>query len=98
MSAVFFIGDELSATGFRLAGLEILGAAGGEASAMLAEARRGAGAVLIAAAAAAEVQKQELDEALLALRSPTAIVPDILGAALPPDLARRLKVTLGIEG
>ena len=97
MSAVVFIGDELSAVGFRLAGLEAPPLGEGETTTVLAEARQSAGAVLITAAAAAEVRKYDLDEALLALIPPVAIVPDILGVVAPPDLGRRLKAALGIE-
>ena len=97
MSAVVFIGDELSAVGFRLAGLEVPPLGEGETTTVLTEARQSAGAILITAAAAAGVHKHELDGTLLALVPPAAIVPDILGAVPPPDLARRLKATLGIE-
>ena len=97
MSAVVFIGDELSAVGFRLAGLEVPPLEDGKTTAVLAEARQSAGAILITAAAAAGVPEYELEEALLALIPPAAVVPDILGVVAPPDLARRLKAALGIE-
>jgi vacuolar-type H+-ATPase subunit F/Vma7 len=97
MSAVVFIGDELSGVGFRLAGLEVLPLGEGETTTVLAEARQSAGAVLITAAAADGVHKYDLDEALLALIPPVALVPDILGVVAPPDLGRRLKAALGIE-
>ena len=97
MSAVVFIGDELSGVGFRLAGLEVPPLGEGETTTVLAEARQSAGAVLITAATAAGVHKYDLDEALLALIPPVALVPDILGVVAPPDLGRRLKAALGIE-
>jgi vacuolar-type H+-ATPase subunit F/Vma7 len=97
MGTVVFIGDELSAVGFRLAGLEVPPLGEGRATNVLAEARQTAGAILMTAAAAAGVHKHELDEALLALIPPAALVPDILGVVAPPDLAQRLKAALGIE-
>jgi len=96
MNNVVFIGDELSATGFRLAGLEVSSPPLGKVSLALAEARSSARAILITAAAASHMDKQELHKALIGV-PPVAIVPDICGAVRPPDLAQRLRTILGIE-
>jgi vacuolar-type H+-ATPase subunit F/Vma7 len=97
MGAVIFIGDELSAAGFRLTGIETLVPEPGTAGAALQEARARAELVLITADLVRHVPQSELEAAMLAEKPTLAIIPDVLFRATPPDLARRLRSALGIE-
>lgn len=98
MNSIVFIGDELTATGFRLAGIETF--VPGEhvmAAAILAQARKTAGLVIITAATARTIPADELDAALSAESPIVAVVPDVLLRTHPPDVAKRLRAMLGIE-
>jgi len=98
MNSIVFIGDELTATGFRLIGIEtIVPGDNVIAGAIFAQARKTAGLVIVTAATAQTIATAELDAALLADRPIVAVVPDVLLRTHPPDLARRLRAMLGIE-
>ena len=98
MTAVVFVGDATSAAGFRLAGVRaIVPPTGGERAA-LRTARDAAPLVLVSASVAARVPPAELSAALAALTPIVAVVPDLTGAAAPPDLAARVKAQLGLAG
>lgn len=97
MGAAIFIGDELSAAGFRLAGIETLVPEPRAAGAVLQEARTRAALVIMTADLARRVPPPELEAAILAETPTLAIIPDVLFRAAPPDLRRRLRSALGIE-
>ncbi len=97
MSAPVFIGDELTATGFRLAGIETLTPPPAKVREVFAQARQRANVVVLTAEFAELVPAAELSGALLAEAPIVMIVPDILDRTPPPDLTRRLRATLGIE-
>jgi vacuolar-type H+-ATPase subunit F/Vma7 len=97
MSTIVFIGDELTATGFRLTGIETMVPSPDAAREALAQARARAQFVLLTADCARNIPAAELEGGLLAETPIVAIVPDILGKTPPPDLARRLRAVLGIE-
>jgi vacuolar-type H+-ATPase subunit F/Vma7 len=98
MGAPFYIGDEVSAAGYRLAGARVeVPEAGGESTA-LAAARAAAPLVLVSAAVAARIPERALRDALAALAPLTLIVPDLRGEAAIPDVAARLRHQLGLEG
>jgi vacuolar-type H+-ATPase subunit F/Vma7 len=94
---IVFVGDELTATGFRLAGIETLVASPDGARDALAAARARADLILLTAEHARQIPPGELDLALIAEAPIVAVIPDILMHARPPDLARRLRAVLGIE-
>ena len=97
MAAPIYIGDELSAAGFRLAGARTsVPDEGGEAAA-LADARAAAPLVLVSSAVAARIPEAEMATALAALAPLTLIVPDLAGAVPVPDIAARLRRQLGME-
>jgi vacuolar-type H+-ATPase subunit F/Vma7 len=97
MGAPVYLGDELSAAGFRLAGLDARVPAAGTESAALAEALASAEVVLVSATVAARLPEAALHAALRAASPLTVIVPDLrLGTAFA-DLAARLRRQLGIE-
>jgi vacuolar-type H+-ATPase subunit F/Vma7 len=97
MGAAVFIGDELTAAGFRLAGIDTVvpqPAAAGEA---LRAARKEAALVIMTADLARHVPADELEAALIAEAPAVAVIPDVLFRTPVPDLARRLRRALGIE-
>ncbi len=97
MDAPIFIGDELTATGFRLAGIETMIPALDEVGAALAEASERARLVIVTADCARRIPVAQLEAALIAETPAVAIIADVLLRTSPPDLARRLRVALGIE-
>jgi len=97
MAAPIFLGDEVSAAGFRLAGLQVRTPQRGEETTALSAARADAPLVLVSATIAARVAERELRAALAALTPLVLIVPDIDGATPVPDLALRLRRQLGLE-
>ena len=97
MGAIVFIGDELTATGMRLAGVEPVLQGRRTAAEALAEARQSAALVLITAEFARTVPAAELAAALIAEVPVLAIIPDVNGRTAPPDLTRELMAALGIE-
>jgi vacuolar-type H+-ATPase subunit F/Vma7 len=97
MDAAVFIGDELSAAGFRLTGIETVVPDPEKATEALRDARKRAALVIMTAELARSVPAQELDAALIAEMPALAIVPDVRMRVPPPDLARSLRRTLGIE-
>jgi vacuolar-type H+-ATPase subunit F/Vma7 len=97
MAAPVYLGDEVSAAGFRLAGVQVRVPQRGDETAALSSARGDAPLVLVAATVAARVAEGELRAALAALTPLVLIVPDIDGGTPVPDLARRLRKLLGLE-
>jgi vacuolar-type H+-ATPase subunit F/Vma7 len=98
MARIWYIGDEATAAGYRLAGAERRIPAAGEAAEVYRRAvADGAELILLSAECAQEIDAAELDAALHAVRPLTAIVPDALGRHAPPDVAREVRIALGIE-
>lgn len=97
MAGTVFIGDELSATGWRIAGVDVATPSPAEVGGIFAEARRRADLVVVTAALARSIAPADLEAAILAETPIVAVIDDILGRVPPPDLAGRLRSTLGIE-
>lgn len=98
MTAPVFIGDEVTAAGYRLAGARIYTPALDEVTEALRQARSQAPLILITAEYADQVPAAVLNAALAAPRPPLTIVPDVRGAVPLPDLATRIRAQLGIGG
>jgi vacuolar-type H+-ATPase subunit F/Vma7 len=97
MASPVFIGGEVAAAGFRLAGVEVrVPAAGAEADA-LAAARASASVVMVDAAIAARLPPLVLRAAVRATSPITVVVPDLQQEVASPDLAQRLRRQLGID-
>ena len=94
---VIYIGDELTAAGFRLAGAQILLPAVGEEAASLTQAQRDGQLILVSADVAARIPREPLEAALAALAPLTLVVPDLLGRQPVPDRAQRLRRQMGME-
>jgi len=97
MTAPVYIGDEVSAAGWRLAGARIAMPGPGEETAALAAARARAPLVLVSAAVAARMDAEALAAAGSALAPMVLVVPDPQGEVMMPDLAARLRSQLGLE-
>lgn len=97
MEEVVFIGDELTATGFRLAGATALVVPPEEAATALRTAREEASLVLLAASHARGVGAAELDEALMSAHPLTVLVDDLLERVAPPDMEQLMRRALGVE-
>ena len=94
---LFYIGDEASAAGFRLAGARVVVPARGEERMALAAARESAALVLVSSSVAARIPARELAHAELALSPLTIVVPDLREDAPLPDRGVRLRSELGLE-
>jgi vacuolar-type H+-ATPase subunit F/Vma7 len=97
MGTIVFIGDEVTATGFRLTGIETVVPSPEASRNAFAQARQRAELVLLTAEVARHIPGDELEDALLAEAPIVAVIPDIRSRVAPPDLARRLRSVLGIE-
>jgi vacuolar-type H+-ATPase subunit F/Vma7 len=97
MGAPVYLGDEVSAAGWRLAGAAVHTPAPGEEAAALAAACAQAPLVLVSAAVAAGIAAPMLRAALLALSPLVLLVPDRQGRVPLPDLAARLREQLGLQ-
>jgi len=97
MTAPIYLGDEVSAAGYRLAGALVRSPAAGEETAALAWARSRSPLVLLSAAVAACIGEAALRAALSALTPLVLVVPDLQGEVPLPDLAARLRAQLGLE-
>lgn len=94
---IVFLGDELSAAGFRLAGVASRVPPPGEEAAWLEAALQEARMVLISARCAAALSPAVLEPAL-ALRSPLVmVIPDWRGARPANEPAARARRALGID-
>jgi len=97
MAAPVYLGDEVSAAGYRLAGALVRTPRAGEEAAALTWARSQAPLVLVSAAVAAGIGDASLRGALSAPTPLLLVVPDLQGAVPLPDLAARLRGQLGLE-
>jgi vacuolar-type H+-ATPase subunit F/Vma7 len=98
MASVYYIGDEATACGYRLAGAETRVPGPAETAEVFRRAvADGADLILLSAAIAGELGVGALDDALAGTRPLVAIVPDVLGRHPAPDVAREVRLALGIE-
>ena len=96
MTAPVFIGDEVSACGFRLAGMHVHVPQDDELVATLEWACAEAPLVLISANIAQQLPVAELDNYLARVFPPVVIVPDARSQAKLPDIAYKLRQQLGV--
>lgn len=97
MAVPVFIGDEVTAAGFRLAGAAVRIPVAGEEAAALQEARGSAALVMVDAARAARLPAEVLRAALRAASPITVVVPDLQQEVASPDISERLRRQLGID-
>ncbi|MDP3702585.1 MAG: hypothetical protein Q8R72_16930 [Hylemonella sp.] len=92
-----YLGDEVSAAGYRLAGARVRTPRAGEETAALTRACAEAPLVLLSASVAGRIAGSVLGAALAALAPLVLVVPDLQGQTPLPDLATRLRAQLGLE-
>jgi vacuolar-type H+-ATPase subunit F/Vma7 len=98
VARIVYVGDEVTAAGLRLAGVETRVATPGDAAESLRGALAdGAECVLLDGALSGCVPPALLATALGADAPLFAVVPDVRGRGQPPDLARSVRNALGIE-
>jgi vacuolar-type H+-ATPase subunit F/Vma7 len=91
-----YIGDAVSAAGYRLAGLRVHVPNTGELLAEIEEATNDAPLVLLGADVAAQLPVAALDRLLSAVTPAVVVVPDVRAQVDLPDLATRLRQQLGV--
>ena len=96
MSVPVYIGDAVSAAGFRLAGMRTHVPDTSELLMQIEQAATDAPLVLLGADLAAQLPVAELDRLLSAVTPAVVVVPDVRGQADLPDLANRLRQQLGV--
>ena len=98
MARVVYIGDEVTAAGFRLAGLETqVTDPGGAGEALRAALAGDDDCVLFSGQLAEYVPPALLQQALEGVEPLFAVVPDIRGLGAPPELVLEVRNALGIE-
>lgn len=97
MTAPIYIGDEISAAGWRLTGARVALPGPGEETAALLSACAAAPLVLVSAAVAARMDGAALATAASALAPLVLVVPDPQGEVRLPDLGAKLRRQLGLD-
>jgi vacuolar-type H+-ATPase subunit F/Vma7 len=96
VSVPVYIGDAVSAAGYRLAGLRVHVPDTAELLTQIEQASNDAPLVLLGADLAAQLPVAALDRLLAAVTPAVVVVPDVRGQAVLPDLASRLRQQLGV--
>lgn len=96
MAGVVFIGDEVTAQGFRLAGAGIRVPVKDGVAASFGDALREADLVLITADAAVRLDADVLENAVRAASPLVLVIPDAAFRTMPPDPADAIDRVLGI--
>lgn len=91
-----YIGDEVSACGYRLAGLETHVPADNNLPAELDSIIRDAALVLLSADIAGRLPDDQRERLLARVKPPVVVVPDVRGHAQLADMATRLRKQLGV--
>ena len=97
MERPLFIGDETTAAGYRLAGLEVRSPDPAAMEEALTQARaEHPPVILLTAEYAAHLEPAALDRMLSDARPPIQLVTDAGGRVAPPDLAGRIRRRVGV--
>jgi len=98
MKRPIYIGDELTASGYRLAGVRTRTPPPEAVTEVFAWACRESDLVLLGVAQARQIPAGELESALCALHPQVLVVPDITEREPMRDLAARIRSQLGVSG
>lgn len=96
MQRPVFIGDRLSAAGFRLGGAVVKTPESGMEASVFRTALEGSELVLLTAEVAACLPEALLNDALVASEPLVLVIPDVRGSSEPPDIADSLRRQLGM--
>jgi vacuolar-type H+-ATPase subunit F/Vma7 len=94
--APVFIGDEVTAAGFRLAGLRVRSPKEGDLQAVLEWANSSTSLIYITAEYAAALEDEQQHRLLAQLYPPVVVIQDIRSNTPVQDLAKQLRVQLGV--
>jgi vacuolar-type H+-ATPase subunit F/Vma7 len=97
MSTPVFIGDEISASAYRLAGIEVRIPAPHELTATLQQVSAESDLVLITAQYAQHLAPGQLAKMQARLRPLLLVVPDVREQVPVPDFAKALRTQLGVD-
>jgi vacuolar-type H+-ATPase subunit F/Vma7 len=98
MARIVYLGDEATAAGLRLAGVQVMVPdPAGIANALERAKADGAEMILLSAPYAARLPVEELELALTREFPLVSIAPDVFGRGALPDLAHEVRGALGIE-
>lgn len=96
MSVAEFIGDEVSAAGYRMCGVDVHVAGPDDALQLIRQACERASLVLVASSTAQAIRADALEELMAVISPPVLVVPDVRGLADVPDIASRIYKQLGM--
>lgn len=96
MTAPVFIGDEISAAGFRLAGVRIRTPSSEELSSVISWARKNTSLILITEDYLTKLDKAEQQILVSQLQPPVVVVPDVRLKTPLTDLSTKLRSHLGV--
>ena len=96
MRTPWFIGDEVTGAGFRLAGVRGAVPEHGRETRLFQQAREDADLVLVTAEVAERIAGQVLRDAFKSVMPLVLVVADASGRVVPPDLAAGLRRQLGL--
>jgi vacuolar-type H+-ATPase subunit F/Vma7 len=96
MSVAEFIGDEVSAAGYRLCGVDVIIADEGNVLSMIRKSCERASLVLVGSSLAQQLQRADLDALLANIQPPVLVVPDVSDRHEVPDIASRVNKQLGL--
>ena len=96
MSVAEFVGDEVSAAGYRLCGIEVHIADSANALSLIKKSCERASLVLVGSSISQYIHRTELDQLLANMQPPVLIVPDVRGLQDVPDIASRINKQLGL--
>ena len=96
MSVAEFIGDEVSAAGYRLCGIDVHITDGVDVMPLIRQVCERASLVLVSSSAVRNIGIAELDEILASSEPPVLVVPDVRGLHEVPDIVSRIHKQLGM--
>jgi vacuolar-type H+-ATPase subunit F/Vma7 len=96
MTLCALIGDEVSAAGFRLSGVDVHVPEPGQAPSLLRRLLGESRLVLVTADVVHWIPEDLLQQAVSAGQPPVLVIPDVRGLAEPPDLALGMRRQLGM--
>ncbi len=91
-----FIGDEVSAVGFRLAGVAAHSPAPAQAPELFRRLRGEAALILVTQEALGWVGEGTVRAAMAAARPLVLVIPDVRGRSVPPDIGEAIRRQLGM--
>lgn len=96
MAVVVFIGDEVTAAGYRLSGVDVYVTESSDVEYVVKQACEHASLVLIGSNVVKGLGSRQLDDLLASTEPPVLVVPDVRELEQVPDIASRIHKQLGM--